>query len=81
MSNYVLINSLKGHTGYIDSLVFSPDSKTFASGSKDKTIKLWDIASYNLIETLEKHENNVHSIIFSNDGKLLYSSSTDKTIK
>ncbi len=37
--------TLKGHSGSVNSLVFSPDGKTLASGSLDSTIKLWEIAS------------------------------------
>ena len=37
--------TLKGHTGTVCSLAFSPDGKTLASGSQDETIKLWDVAA------------------------------------
>jgi WD40 repeat protein len=33
----------KGHTGGVHTVAFSPDDKTLASGSDDKTIKLWDV--------------------------------------
>src|SRR5262249_4154854 len=34
--------TLKGHTGRVRSVVFSPDGKALAFGSEDRTIKLWD---------------------------------------
>ena len=37
--------TLAGHSKMIGEVVFSPDSKTLASCSRDKTIKLWDTAS------------------------------------
>ncbi|MEH1845036.1 MAG: WD40 repeat domain-containing protein, partial [Nostoc sp.] len=37
------ISTLTGHSDSVTSVVFSPDSKTLASASADKTIKLWNL--------------------------------------
>jgi WD40 repeat protein len=60
---------------------FSHDSKTLASGSADKTIKLWNLETGKQIRTLNGHSEGVMSVSFSPDGKTLAPGSWDKTIK
>jgi len=41
------------------------------SGSRDRTVRLWDAATGALLQTLEGHTDSVFSVAFSPDGKLL----------
>ncbi|MEH1976653.1 MAG: ribosome assembly protein 4, partial [Nostoc sp.] len=75
------VNTLEGHSSTVYSVGFSPDGKTLASGSDDKTIKLWDVSTGKAIKTLTGHSSRVYSVGFSPDGKTLASGSSDKTIK
>ncbi|MGK7876517.1 MAG: toll/interleukin-1 receptor domain-containing protein [Xenococcaceae cyanobacterium] len=74
-------NRLEGHDGWVFSVSLSPDGKTLASGSEDKTIKLWDLETGKEIHTLQGHDGRVFSVSFSPDGKTLATGSKDKTIK
>ena len=49
---FSLLHTLTGHTGYVYSVAFSPDGLTLASGSRDKTIKLWEVPTGRLLHTL-----------------------------
>jgi WD40 repeat protein len=70
-----------GHLLPVETVAFSPDGRIIASGSNDKTIKVWDTATGTLRGTLSGHAGLVLSVAFSPDGQTLASSSDDRTIK
>jgi WD40 repeat protein len=74
-------NRLEGHQSVVLSVSFSSDGKTLATGSGDKTIKLWNVATGKEIHTLQGHKKSVFSVSFSPDGETLATGSGDKTIK
>ncbi|TGO84389.1 hypothetical protein BPOR_0510g00050 [Botrytis porri] len=51
------LQTLEGHSDSVYSVAFSPDGKVVASGSNDKTIRLWDVATGDSLQTLEGHSD------------------------
>jgi WD40 repeat protein len=74
-------NRLEGHNDSVNSVSFSPNGKTLATGSVDKTIKLWNLETGEEIRTIQGHNDSVHSVSFSPNGKILATGSRDGTIK
>ena len=79
-----LIKTLIGHTSVVNSVVFSPDGNTIASGSghlmgyegkasAGEEVRLWNAHTGELIKTLTEHKEVVSSVAFSPDGNLIVS--------
>jgi WD40 repeat protein len=73
--------TLTGHTNEITAFTFSSDSQMLITGSKDKTIKQWNLKTGKLIRTLNKHSGEITSLAISKDNQFIASGSKDKTIK
>src|ERR1700751_4166783 len=73
--------TLRGHTLALASVAYSPDGKFIATGSYDRTAKVWDAASGKEIVTLTGHTAAVEAVAFSPDGKTLATGSYDATVK
>jgi WD40 repeat protein len=76
-----LLQTLEGHTHWVEAVVFSPDGKTMASASGDHTVKLWNAGTGTEQRTLKGHTGWVRAVVFSPDGKTVASASGDKTVK
>jgi len=89
------LHSLYGHEAEIDAISFgiaslnalSPDKQILASGSHDKSIKIWNLQTGKLICTFDSlltwgaHKETVSCLAFTPDGQTLISGSFDGTIK
>ncbi len=62
------------------SIVFSPDAKVLVSGSYDRTIRLWSIATGEQLRTLDGHTYSITGVAVSPDGSTIASGSFDGTV-
>lgn len=74
-------NRLEGHDSDVTIVSISPDGKTLASASVDKTIKLWNVEKGQEICTIKGYDRIFTSVDFSPDSKTLAFGSEDGTIK
>jgi WD40 repeat protein len=73
--------SILRHNDAVQSVAFSPDGKRLATGSWDRTVKLWDAATGQELLTLKGDLGWVNSVAFSTDGKRLATGSSDGTVR
>jgi WD40 repeat protein len=80
-----------GHTDWALPVAFSPIASTtfsqeskgslLASGSSDKTVRLWDWQTGECVAKFSGHQDFIYGIAFSKDGQILASGSTDSSIR
>jgi WD40 repeat protein len=75
-----LLNTFEGHSNDITDLLVTVDRKYLISSSKDKTIRIWDIANVKEIHTFSEHTWSVTDIDMDAFGLYLVSSSLDGTV-
>lgn len=70
----------RGHRAAVRCVAYSPDGKFIATGSRDNSIKLWEVATGREIRTFLGHLSSVNTLTFNASGTFLASGSTDNNI-
>jgi WD40 repeat protein len=71
-----------GHKGAVRAVAYSPDGRLIASGSDDRSVRLWDARTGKAFgPPLEGHTGSVIALMFSSDGKQVISGSLDDSVR
>jgi formylglycine-generating enzyme required for sulfatase activity len=73
--------TMRGHTGHIRGVAWSPDSLQLVSASHDKTVRLWDTVSGKQLKLLTGHTDIVSSVAYSPDGTKIASCGLDQKLR
>jgi len=83
-----MFSLVNGHSDWINSAMFSPDTRLIASGSNDAKVLTWDITTKQIVSKYEQsvdqddlHKSAVNSVRFHPDGTCIAGGSTNNSIK
>lgn len=76
-----LVRALEGHEADVNTLAISADGTLLASGSDDRTVRLWRLPGGEPLATLKGHAGDVHALAMTPDATILVSVSADRTVK
>ena len=79
--NNLAVKEILSHAQSVGCLAVSPDGTMLASGSSDRTVKLWELNTGTEIRTLTGHFGEVEAITISPDGDILASGRADTTVR
>ncbi|KIR81841.1 U3 small nucleolar RNA-associated protein 13 [Cryptococcus gattii EJB2] len=78
---FKLLGTCAGHRRGVWTVRFSRNDKVVASGSADRTVKLWSLDDFTCLKTFEGHTNSVLRVDFLSHGQQLVTSASDGLVK
>ena len=74
-------NGTDNHADYAYCLSWNHDGTQIATGSYDKSVKIWEANTGKVLKTLKDHADAVYAVAFRPDGQRLASGSADRSVK
>ena len=75
------LGTCTGHRGEVTAVAVTPDGRYAVSGSADKTLRLWELATAKCLRTFEGHAAEVTAAAITPDGRFVVSGSADNTLR
>jgi WD40 repeat protein/transcriptional regulator with XRE-family HTH domain len=75
------VKLLRGHTDFVWDIAFSSDGRFLVSGSRDGTLRLWDMQDEQSIHVFEGHKHDVYGLAIDANNQLLVSAGKDQTVR
>ena len=72
---------LTGHSEVVCAAAWKPGSDELATGSLDKTVRVWNTKTGECLRVIKDHADSVFGVAYSPDGKLLATGSADRSAK
>lgn len=79
-SRFLLLAELEHEAG-VNTIALSPAGTLLASGTKEGTLSVWDLASFSLLHQLTCHSGKIHQVAFSPDSRNILSVAEDLYLK
>jgi DNA-binding beta-propeller fold protein YncE len=76
-----MVRQMTCHEAWVSSVAVTPDGKYVVSGSGDKTVRLWELATGKEVRRFPGHDKPVYSVAVTPDGKYVVSGSLDNTVR
>ena len=76
-----VVETLRGHSSWVTCTAICPTGMLFATGSLDKTIRIWSLPDGKEIRRMEGHRSTINALSISRDSTLIASASDDDTVK
>jgi WD40 repeat protein len=80
-ADFKLDQIIENHADWVFGVAFSPDGKHLLTCSRDKTAKVWDLATKESVLTFPDHQNTVYGVAIKPDGKIGVSCGEDNQLR
>ncbi|KIK44825.1 hypothetical protein CY34DRAFT_802291 [Suillus luteus UH-Slu-Lm8-n1] len=72
------LRTFGGHKGSVEAVAVFPDRRRMVTGSRDKTLRLWDLETGVLLKKMEGYSGDVTALTVSRDGQMIASADPSK---